>query len=555
MAGLLDIFGGDPQSQGLLAAAAQILQASGPSRTPTSFGQILGSGLQAGQQATQQGRQAAQLEQMRALQIKNAESDVAAQDAQRQRAQNLLSLTAAYGKQRGGQQQAPAAPVDRSAAAMFQGLMGGASGQLPRSPFMQHMDALGDSAPPAGKHGAQAYYDAAAQAGLPNPGSIETSNQLIDRVNRFGESPADAAQALSGKRGSPGATPASGASTGRGALVQQRLEYAQYLRDNGYAAEANAAEDQALKLQPKVKEWQKVNVGEQTLYAPYFEDGSSGQPVPLEVAQNLERVNAGGTTELINPSTGASVRSIANTASPDALLSAAMQRRGQDITMRGQNMVDARAVASNPGNKPLPAAALKMQQSELDALSTASGIDGQLARIQGQLEGGTLSFGPVSNLVSQARNASGMSNEASRNQASFRSTLEKLRNDSLRLNSGVQTDGDAQRAWNELFTNLNDTELVKQRLGEIRGINTRAAQLRKLNVDGIRANYGHEPLDTSRYEQPGAAPEQRPAQAQPAAGSRSVTLADIAETARKSGRSTAEVTAALKAKGYTIGGR
>ncbi|CUI03872.1 hypothetical protein BN2497_2521 [Janthinobacterium sp. CG23_2] len=45
------------------------------------------------------------------------------------------------------------------------------------------------------------------------------------------------------------------------------------------------------------------------------------------------------------------------------------------------------------------------------------------------------------------------------------------------------------------------------------------------------------------------------AQQPAAAGSKSISLSDIAETARKSGRSTAEVTAAARAKGYTIGGQ
>jgi len=49
MAGLLSAFE-DPQTAGLLSAAAMMLQASGPSRTPTSFGQIAGTGLLAGMQ-------------------------------------------------------------------------------------------------------------------------------------------------------------------------------------------------------------------------------------------------------------------------------------------------------------------------------------------------------------------------------------------------------------------------------------------------------------------------------------------------------------------------
>ena len=218
MAGIFDMFGGSPQSQGLLAAAAQILQASGPSRTPTSLGQILGGGLGAYQQQEQQARQLGQVEQLRGLQIKNAESDLAAQEAARQRAQNLLSLTTAYGKSRGDQQGASPMPAPRSADTMFRDLV--SSGGMPAAAAAQQPSMM------------------AAQAGPGGGGS-------------------------------------------RNALVQERLQYAQHLRDNGYAAEANAAEDQALKLQPKVKGWEKVQQNGSVMFAPFFEDGTSGVPVPL----------------------------------------------------------------------------------------------------------------------------------------------------------------------------------------------------------------------------------------------------------------------------------
>lgn len=150
-------------------------------------------------------------------------------------------------------------------------------------------------------------------------------------------------------------------------------------------------------------------------------------------------------------------------------------------------------------SKPLPAAALKMQQAELDAIGIASGIQSDLSKIEGQITSGKLGFGPVENLVSQGLNMAGRSTENSRNFASFKSTLEKLRNDSLRLNTGVQTDGDAQRAWNELFANITDQGVVQQRLAEIKKINERAVTLRQMNIDSIRGNYGHDPLDTSGY--------------------------------------------------------
>lgn len=281
MAGLTDIFQNmnPEQSQGLMAAAAQMLQMSGPSRTPTSFGQILGSSVMAGQQATQQARQQSQIEQMRGLQIKNAESDLKAQELARQRAQELQTLIKSYRLNRGAPQQPPQTQQDLSASGMFEGVMNGAAPSM--------------SAP--------------------------------------GEQPAMPAQ---------GGAPAGG----RNALVQERLQFAQYLRDNGYQSEAQAAEDAALKLQPKVKGWEKVQQGGKVMFAPFFEDGTSGAPVPLEVAEKLDSVNRGGTTELVNPFTGATVRSMENTVDPNT-------RANNAVAIRGQNLADARSREANDVNR------------------------------------------------------------------------------------------------------------------------------------------------------------------------------------------------------------
>lgn len=166
-------------------------------------------------------------------------------------------------------------------------------------------------------------------------------------------------------------------------------------------------------------------------------------------------------------------------------------------------MVNARQEQKNTPK--LPTRALQMQQEELDAIGTSSTINADLSAIGRQVESGKLDLGLVSNLTAKAKNYVGASDESSRNLASFQATLEKLRNDSLRLNKGVQTEGDSARAWNELLTNINDRDVVKQRLGEIQKINQRAANLRQMNVDGIRANYGMEPMDTSGYRaQPAA---------------------------------------------------
>ena len=98
--GLLDQFMNmnPEQTQGLLAAASQILQQSGPSRTPTSFGQVLGGGIGAYQQSTaesqrrkQQEEEQAQMRQMRDLQMQNMRGDIANQDMTRGAAQQNMA--------------------------------------------------------------------------------------------------------------------------------------------------------------------------------------------------------------------------------------------------------------------------------------------------------------------------------------------------------------------------------------------------------------------------------------------------------------------------------
>lgn len=141
-------------------------------------------------------------------------------------------------------------------------------------------------------------------------------------------------------------------------------------------------------------------------------------------------------------------------------------------------------------NKPLPSSAIKMVTENQEALATVQGLNQDLGGFKQMLDAGEMDLGFFSNLWNRALNNADMSTEESRNLAMFQSTLEKMRNDSLRLNNGVQTEGDAQRAWNELVANINDPEVVKDQLNRIMVINQRAADLRNLNIDTIYHNFG-----------------------------------------------------------------
>lgn len=145
--------------------------------------------------------------------------------------------------------------------------------------------------------------------------------------------------------------------------------------------------------------------------------------------------------------------------------------------------------------KAMPASVQKLEDADLDAAAGAAAMNQNLAQIQQRLGDGTLQLGPVLNRVNATKNFFGASDEESRNYGSMMSTLEKIRNDSLRLNKGVQTEGDAQRAWNELISNANDPQLVAQRIAEIQALNQRALGFRQAMINQRRANFGLEPLD------------------------------------------------------------
>lgn len=281
------------QNQGLLAAAAQLLQAGGPSRMPTSLGQAVGQGLQAYQQGTReaeqyklQQEQAAQAKLFNDLKLRDLQSDFANQEAQRAEAKRLQE---------------------------FQRNRTGALG----------------ATMPAASMGGEVFVKAAEAYGLPTDN--DSLNQIVKGVNG-GFTPSQAAAQIAG-RSAPTNTNAEVLSQieasmppqqqirRRQSIFEQKMAEAAELRANGFAAQADALEDRALKFQPKVKGWEKVQQGGTVMFAPYFEDGTSGQPVPLEVAQQLEFRDAGGSVEALNPFTGGTVRSIRKSQSPDSAAS------------------------------------------------------------------------------------------------------------------------------------------------------------------------------------------------------------------------------------------
>lgn len=146
--------------------------------------------------------------------------------------------------------------------------------------------------------------------------------------------------------------------------------------------------------------------------------------------------------------------------------------------------------------KPLPGPAQKIQQDLLEKIGITSGIQADMNSFISQIDNKELDLGLFENYFNRLKTFGGVSTKQSRAFASFNSSLERMRNDSLRLNNGVQTEGDAQRAWNELFANLNDQEYVRERLEQIVAINKRGKDEQEYKLLVLRESYGKGRLPT-----------------------------------------------------------
>jgi hypothetical protein len=181
-----------------------------------------------------------------------------------------------------------------------------------------------------------------------------------------------------------------------------------------------------------------------------------------------------------------------------------------DSTAGAPKVVRAEGLPADPAAAPKPQVQ-KAEDEDIAAVQGVHSINAQLDGIDGMIAGGKLDLGFFNNLGARAQNFAGASTENSTNYATMMSTLEKMRNDSLRLNSGVQTEGDAVRAWNELVSNVNDPHVVRAQIARIKVLNERAAAQRLQLINIRRQRNNMESFDPEAVALPGGAPTQQPA--------------------------------------------
>jgi hypothetical protein len=175
-----------------------------------------------------------------------------------------------------------------------------------------------------------------------------------------------------------------------------------------------------------------------------------------------------------------------------------LQNRKLDATLTGN------------GGKPIPVGALRLVDDAKQAIGTAGASTKLVDDALTKLQSGKVKLGLVNNATARARNAMGSSSEASLTYADIKQTFEKLRNNYLLLAKGVQTEGDATRAWNSEIgeSAQNDNALAIQQLNKAKGLISGMVDMQNSRIDTVYSNYGSGRPDAGM----------QPAQGQPTSG-------------------------------------
>ena len=386
MAGFMEnLFGGENQ-QGLMAAYSQILQDSGPSRTPRSFMQIAAGGLGAFQQGVESARERAALEEQHAMQknllgwkVKDAEADYGATQGARERAARIQKRLAALtgngmdpgmaasivqggmGEQQPGAQGGGSArsladydtsyngtPYTQGEAGATFGAAKGMTGYEPEK--LNQMMALSRQGMTPGQAAAIVFGGGGQQPGAQGaPGSMPAQGQQ----SMPGMSPGGMARPGPGAGpmgGQPGMTPgqpdwfamgmppqmALNMQQGKkGNRTQQMLDNmmtkAQIQLEEGDEAGLAKTLDAIQKFRPSAV-WEKVKKDGKVVNMPLFNDGTEGEASSTEAAEKLHWEDTGAATFGLDAYDGSVKARFQNGMTPDGAASNSVARANLQLS-------------------------------------------------------------------------------------------------------------------------------------------------------------------------------------------------------------------------------
>ena len=157
--------------------------------------------------------------------------------------------------------------------------------------------------------------------------------------------------------------------------------------------------------------------------------------------------------------------------------------------------------------KTLPAYAFKAEGEDLDTAMQAVNLSGQTDSQIKSLITNKVDFSPVNKARLATKAFAGSTDPDVLAYNEYNNFVTRLVNESLRLNKGVQTEGDAQRAFKELSSARSTADVIRS-LEKIRDINAKAAALRndlvqaRRKTSGLTEERGYAPperIDVPKY--------------------------------------------------------
>lgn len=322
--GLLDqLFNLTPeQNRGLAAAGAKMLELSGPSRTPRSFGQIAGAAygtfndtMDEQQQRAALQRQQAMTEQILGWKAKDAEADYGAQQGSREREARIQKRLAAL--TRNGMDPGMAASI----------VQGGMGEQQP------------------GAQSGPGMMPAQGQQGMPDMGSQEWMQGIQQQVGMPPGGMARPGPGAAPMGGQPGMTPgqpdwfamgmppqmAMSMQQGKkGNRTQQMLDNmmskAQIQLEEGDEAGLAKTLDAIQKFRPSA-DWKPIrNKDGRTVNKAFFNDGTEGEASADEIAEKLHWEDTGAATFGLDAYDGSVKARYQNSMTPDGAANNAVAR-------------------------------------------------------------------------------------------------------------------------------------------------------------------------------------------------------------------------------------
>lgn len=158
------------------------------------------------------------------------------------------------------------------------------------------------------------------------------------------------------------------------------------------------------------------------------------------------------------------------------------------------------------GAEPIPVQALNQLLSVEDALNASQVVSDIIKKHADRMTRGELEVYPEDAIGARLRTAIGRTNANDVNVNEFRADMTRIVNESLRLNKGVQTEGDAQRAAQELMA-ANDQKTAARAMKRLAELNQRAVQLQRQKQALVRKNYGQDAEGNPLGQQPATTPD------------------------------------------------